>query len=136
MPDTTITHRLTDGAYWKMLQAGVAKARQLGVPVGVGVVDAGGILRGWVLMDGAPPIAAETVLRKARTSAYIGAPTGGLPDDIGTKLALAVPDFTNLAGGFPILKDGAAIGGIAAGGGSHEQDVEIAEAALAAVDLS
>jgi len=44
-------------------------------------------------------------------------------------------DFTNVPGGFPIKVDGEVIGAIAAGGASIEQDVMVAKAALAALQL-
>jgi glc operon protein GlcG len=42
-------------------------------------------------------------------------------------------DFTNVPGGFPVVVDGQVVGGVAAGGAKIEQDVEIAQAALAAL---
>jgi glc operon protein GlcG len=43
-------------------------------------------------------------------------------------------DFTNVPGGFPIEFDGEVIGAVAAGGAKIEQDVEVAKAALAALN--
>ena len=42
-------------------------------------------------------------------------------------------DFTNVPGGFPIIVNGEVIGAVAAGGAKIEQDVMVAEAALAAI---
>ena len=136
MSDTIAAHRLSEVALLRMLRTGVEKARAIDCPVGVSIVDSGGIMRGWVLMDGATPLAREAALKKARTAAFTGRPTGGLPRDLGSDLALAISDFTNLAGGFPILMGEEVLGGVAASGGSHAQDTEVAQAALAAVALT
>lgn len=136
MSDVIATHRLSEGAFLRMLKAGVEKAREISCPMGVGIVDAGGIMRAWVLMDGATPLAVDAARKKARTAAFTGQPTGQLPHELASDLALAISDFTNLAGGFPILLDGEVLGGLAASGGLHEQDIEVANAALAAAQLS
>jgi uncharacterized protein GlcG (DUF336 family) len=44
-------------------------------------------------------------------------------------------DFTNVPGGLPIAVEGQVIGAVAAGGAKIEQDVAIAQAALAALSL-
>jgi uncharacterized protein GlcG (DUF336 family) len=133
MADIVTTHRLSEGAVLKMLKVSIEKARELRTPVGVGIVDAGGHLRAWVLMDGAPPFAFDSVVKKARTAAYIGQPSGQLPADIGMNLAVSIPDFSNLPGGFPIVMNAEILGGIAAGGGPVELDIAIAKAGIAAI---
>lgn len=136
MSDIVATYRLTDDAIEKMIKAATAKAREIASPSGVAVVDAGGILRSWVLMDGATPLAFEAVYKKARTAVFTGVASGGVPLDIAARLSAVMTEFANLPGGFPIMKDGRAIGAIGAGGGTHEADAAIAGAALAAIDLS
>ena len=42
-------------------------------------------------------------------------------------------DFTNVPGGFPITVEGEVIGAVAAGDAKIEQDVMVAQAALAAI---
>ena len=42
-----------------------------------------------------------------------------------------IPGFTIAAGGYPVMDGEALIGGIGIGGGSPDQDMEVAEAALA-----
>jgi uncharacterized protein GlcG (DUF336 family) len=44
-------------------------------------------------------------------------------------------DFTNVRGGFPIVVAGQVIGAVAAGGAKIEEDVVVAQAALAALEL-
>jgi uncharacterized protein GlcG (DUF336 family) len=45
-------------------------------------------------------------------------------------------DFTNVRGGFPIVVGGETIGAVAAGGASQDEDVIVAQAALAALGLA
>src|SRR6478736_524083 len=53
MPDFVPTHRLTEEASLKMIEAGVAKANELGCKVAIAVVDASCRMVGFLLMDGA-----------------------------------------------------------------------------------
>jgi anthraniloyl-CoA monooxygenase len=136
MSSVITTYRLTDTAVSAMLDAATAKARELASPSGIGIVDAGGALRGWLLMDGATQLSYDAVLKKARTAAFTGRPSGGLPAELAVNLALAISEFANLPGGFPIVKDGETIGAIGAGGGTHEADAAVGEAALLALDFA
>jgi uncharacterized protein GlcG (DUF336 family) len=43
------------------------------------------------------------------------------------------PRLVVFGGGFPVSVDGAVIGGIGVGGGRYEQDMKVAESALAAL---
>lgn len=136
MSETVITEQLGERGALKMLKFAVEKARELGTPVGVGIVDAGGHLRSWALMDGAPKLAYEVVLKKARTAAYMGQPTGDIPPEPAAVLSQAATDFVNLPGGLPVIKDGQVLGAIAVGGSDPKTDVIVAEAGIAALDLA
>lgn len=135
MSDVISTHRLSEQAILKMLNAAIEKARALRSPSGIGIFDAGGHLRAWVLMDGATPLAFDAVRKKGKTAAFTGAPSGNVPAEVAGRLALAIEDFANLPGGFPVKVNGETIGAVAAGGGTHEADAAIAEAALGAIAL-
>jgi len=135
MSDTIATFRLSEGAILKMLKTAVEKAREIKSPSGIAVIDAGGTLRAYVLMDGATPLAYEAVLKKAKTAAFTGNPSGTVPPEVADRLALAITDFANLPGGFPIKKGNEVIGAIAAGGGMHDADRTVAQAGLASLDL-
>jgi uncharacterized protein GlcG (DUF336 family) len=121
-----------------MLKSAVAKARELGSPVGVGIVDAGGHLRAWALMDGAPQIALDVVLKKARTAAYIGRPSGelDLPAERAAALSRAAADFVAIPGSLPVIRNGHVLGAIAVGGSDSKTDVVVTEAGISALDLS
>ncbi|MEA2993018.1 MAG: glc operon protein GlcG [Alphaproteobacteria bacterium] len=135
MPDFIPTHRLTHEASMKMLAAGVAKADELGCKVSLAVVDASCRMIAFLMMDGAKHFANITTQRKAITSASQKQPTGYAPEEKALSMVVRMGDFTNVPGGFPIIVDGQVIGAVAAGGAQIEEDVLVAKAALAALDL-
>jgi uncharacterized protein GlcG (DUF336 family) len=134
MPDTAPALKLTIDGAMKLVQAGMAKAREMNVPQCISVVDAGGHLLAFARMDGAFPLSVQTSLRKAQTAASHGVPTGDMADGIAIKLAIATEgQRINLPGGLPVIVDGHVVGGIGVGSGTGEQDKEVAKAALAAL---
>jgi len=135
MADIVSTHRLTHEASLKMLAAGVAKANELNCKVSIAVVDQSCRLIGFLTMDGARHFSIITTQRKAITSASQRMPTGYAPEDNAISMTVRMGDFTNVPGGFPIKVNGEVIGAVAAGGASIEQDVMVAKAALAALQL-
>lgn len=135
MPDFVATHRLTHQASLKMLTAGVARADALGCKVSLAVVDASCRLIAFLTMDGARHFSIITTQRKAITAASQRLPTGYAPEENSLSMAVRMGDFTNVPGGFPIEVNGEVIGAVAAGGAKIEQDVEVAKAALAALNL-
>jgi uncharacterized protein GlcG (DUF336 family) len=135
MPEIVATHRLTHQASLKMLQAGVAKAEELGCKVSLAVVDQSCRLIAFLTMDGARHFSIITTQRKAITSASQRQPTGYAAEADALSMAVRMGDFTNVPGGFPITVAGEVIGAVAAGGAKIEQDVIVAKAALAALGL-
>src|SRR4030088_2828650 len=131
MSDLVPTHRLTHVASLKMLQAGVAKADGLGCKVSLAVVDQSCRLIAFLTMDGARHFSIITTQRKAITAASQRQPTGYAPETDALSMAVRMGDFTNVPGGFPITVAGEVIGAGAAGGAKIEQDVMVAQAALA-----
>src|SRR4029078_5824221 len=136
MSDFIPTHRLTAEASLKMIQAGVAKANELNCKVSLAVVDASCRLVAFLMMDGARHFSIITTQRKAIPSASQKMPTGYAPEENALSMAVRMGDFTNVPGGFPITVNGQVIGAVAAGGAKIEQDVEVAKAALAALDVT
>jgi uncharacterized protein GlcG (DUF336 family) len=136
MADFVSTHRLTHEASLKMLQAGVAKANEIGVRVSLAVVDQSCQLIALLNMDGAKFFAARTTIKKAITAASQRQPTGYAPEKDVLSMQIRMDgDFTNVPGGFPIVVAGQVVGGVAAGGAKIEEDVIVAKAALAALGL-
>src|SRR5215475_14119092 len=136
MPDFVPTHRLTEAASLKMLGAGVSKADALACKVSLAVVDASCRMIAFLMMDGARHFSIITTQRKAITSASQRMPTGYAPEENALSMAVRMGDFTNVPGGFPIEVNGEVIGAVAAGGARIDQDVLVAQAALAALELA
>jgi uncharacterized protein GlcG (DUF336 family) len=133
MADTAPSLKLTIDGAMKLLNAAMAKAREMNVPQCICIVDAGGHLLTMARMDGAFALSIDTALRKAQTAAAYGIPTGDIAAGLDLKLAIATEGKrVNLLGGLPVIIDGHVIGGIGVGSGTGEQDKEIAKAALAA----
>jgi glc operon protein GlcG len=134
MAETAQFLKLTHEGALASLNAGIAKAADMGQPQCISVVDNGGNLLAFVRMDGAFHMSLETSLRKARTAACYGDPSGGLMEGVDIKLALGTDgQRINLPGGLPIIVDGHCIGGVGVGSGTGEQDREVATAAIAAI---
>jgi uncharacterized protein GlcG (DUF336 family) len=133
MADTSPSLKLTFDGAQKLLNAAVAKARDMNVPQCIAVVDTGGHLLALARMDGAFALSVDTALMKAKTAASYGIPTGNIAAGIDIKLAIATQGKRiNLPGGLPVIVDGHVIGGIGVGSGTGEQDREVANAALGA----
>jgi glc operon protein GlcG len=117
-----------------VLQGAIAKAEQMGVPQCVAIVDKGGNLLVFERMDGAKILSQFSAIQKAVTSVSSKAATGTLPTELGFGIALATGSrFAAIAGGLPIEIDGEVVGAIGVGSGSDEEDIEVAEAGIAAL---
>ena len=127
-------HELDAAAAALLLDAAEAHAASIGVPQNIAVVDAGGRLLAFLRMDGAKFHSIETSLAKAVTAASIAAPSGGAPSDAGVLVGIATRGaFTNLRGGLPVLVGDHVAGAIGVGSGAPDEDIAVAEAAIAAL---
>src|SRR5271167_2888497 len=123
-----------------LIAAAVAKAKSLGVPQVVAIVDESGLLKGFCRMDGAPLISIEVAQNKAYT-ALLGMPSQDFFNRIKDDPALLagvphIPRIVTFGGGLPIRIDGAVVGAIGVSGGSVEQDIACAQAGLDAIGSS
>ena len=124
------TRMLTYDGAALALSAAIAKAREIGVPQNVSVVDAGGNLLAFARMDGAKFLAQHSSFSKAQTAASLALPTGGFPAQFGVDLALATAGRSiNLLGGLPIVLDGEVLGAVGVSSGSDDEDMATAQAA-------
>lgn len=133
---TYLQHRpeLTAEGAMVALQAASAKAREIGTPQCIAVVDRGGHLLAFLRMDGAKVLSQYSATQKAATAASSAAPSGELPEPLAAGLAAATQGrFTNLRGGLPILVEGRVIGAIGVGSGTAEQDLIVARAGIDAL---
>ena len=122
----------------KMVDAAVAKAREIGVSENVAILDDGGNLKAFSRMDGAPILSIEMAQNKAYTALF-GVSTQDFFNFIqgDPSLLAGIPTFARVAawgGGFPIKVDGEIVGAIGLSGAPTVQDdVDCAKAALALV---
>jgi len=122
----------------KMVNAAVAKARELGVAENVAILDDGGNLKAFSRMDGASMPTIEIAQNKAYTALF-GVSTQDFFNFIQSEpVALAgIPTLARVAawgGGFPIKVNGEIVGAIGVSGAPAVQnDVDCARAALALV---
>jgi uncharacterized protein GlcG (DUF336 family) len=128
--------RLTTADIQRVLNAAIAKAQEIGVPMGISVVDEGGNLVAFVKMDGAFIHTNHTSFSKAYTAASIRKPSAasGIPPQITAEIASVTSGkFTTLPGGQPLLKSGKVVGGIGVGGGKGDQDEAVAQSGVQAL---
>lgn len=121
----------------KIIEAAEAKAKEMGVPSSIAIVDESGVLKAFSRMDGAALLSIEIAKEKAYTGAGFGMPTHEVFNFISTdqQLLTGLPLVNKLSvvgGGFPIMIGGKLVGGIGISGGHYTQDMAIAEAALSA----
>jgi uncharacterized protein GlcG (DUF336 family) len=121
----------------RILAAGLAKADEIGQPMNVAVVDAGGHLLAFGRQDGAIRASIDISQRKAVTSVLMNAPTAALtalvqPGAELYGLEQTAGGMVAFGGGIPIYRDGELVGAVGVSAGSVEQDVTVAEAAVAA----
>lgn len=125
---------LTHQGAMAMLEAGVAAAEALGQPQCIVIVDASGQLISELRMTSAKFLSRKSAKAKALTAASIGAPSDNIPEAVRPAIGAATDGaVTGLPGGLPIIIDGVLLGGIGVGSGTGRQDIEVAQAALAAI---
>jgi uncharacterized protein GlcG (DUF336 family) len=123
-----------------VIAGAVAKATQLGTPHTITVVDGAGLLVEATRMDGAAIASIDTSLAKARTSVLFGAATADLAGAVRNGGPLASIETATssqlafVAGAVPITDAaGVVIGAIGAGGGTPDQDHDVALAGITAI---
>jgi uncharacterized protein GlcG (DUF336 family) len=123
----------------RIIDAAEKKATEMGIAATIAVVDESGILRAFRRMDGAALVTVSSSQDKAFTAVGFGIPSHAwypmIKDD--PALLHGVPSSIErvviFGGGIPIKIDDQLVGGVGVGGGSHDQDRQIAEAGLAAL---
>jgi uncharacterized protein GlcG (DUF336 family) len=122
----------------RMLSAAEAKATDLGIPYNVAVVDAGGHLLAFLRQDGALIGSIDLAIDKAVTArifdqatadlatlAQSGKPLFGIQESNAGKVVI-------FGGGIPVTSGGSIVGAVGTSAGTVEQDIAVAEAAIAA----
>ncbi len=135
--------RLTLPGARVLIAAAQEKAHALKLKVNIAVVDDGGHLIAFERMDGARPASGYTAITKATSAATFRQNSGPLPSAsagpdplLNLSLQLAANSsggkITSLLGGVPVMVDGQVIGAVGVGGGTGEQDSQIASAGVTA----
>jgi uncharacterized protein GlcG (DUF336 family) len=138
MPDVMRKHSISSELAQKMVDAAVAKARELGVNENVAILDEGGNLKAFCRMDGVSMPTIEIAQKKAYTALF-GVSTQDFFNFIqgDPSLLAGIPTLARVAawgGGFPIKVNGEVVGAIGVSGAPKVQnDVDCARAALALV---
>ncbi len=124
----------------RMIAAAEEKAAAMGHGLVVAVVDESGVLKAFSRMDGAPLLSVQVAQDKAYTAAGFGMSTDAWHDFIKDDPPLAAGAPTGIdrlvvfGGGYPITVDGRVVGGVGVSGGHYSQDMEVARAALTALE--
>ncbi|HEX7369412.1 MAG TPA: heme-binding protein [Rhodanobacteraceae bacterium] len=123
----------------RMIVAGEAKARDIGQPMNIALVDNGGNLIAFAHMDGAWKGSVDIAINKAFTSVMFELPT----EDLAKKAQPDKPFYgiqvSNhgrvmvFAGGIPLKQGGKCVGAVGVSGGDNKQDQTVAEAAVSAL---
>jgi len=138
MADVLKKYSISSELAQKMVNAAVAKARELGVSENVAILDDGGNLKAFSRMDEAPIPTIEIAQNKAYTALF-GVSTQDFFNFIrgDPSLLAGIPTLDRVAawgGGFPIKVNGEVVGAIGISGAPAVQnDVDCARAALALV---
>lgn len=123
----------------RVIAAAEEKAADIGQPMNIAVVDAGGNLVAHVRMDGAWMGSVDISIKKAWTSRAFDIETQTLG-----KLAQPGEDFYGIhasnggkvmifAGGVPLKQGGQVVGAVGVSGGAGKQDQAVAEAGAKAL---
>ncbi len=124
----------------KIIAAAEKKAEEIGQPMNIAVVDAGGNLVAHVRMDNAWIGSVNISINKAWTSRAFDISTKALGENSQPNDQFYGINASNggkvmiFAGGIPLKQNGAVIGAIGVSGGSGEQDHSVAEAGAAGYD--
>lgn len=138
MPDSFAKQSITSDLARRVVAAAEAKAQEMGHPFVIAVVDESGVLKSFSRMDGAALLSVQVAQDKAYTAIGFGLPTDGWYDFIKDDPPLAagavagVDRLVIFGGGYPIKNGDQIIGGIGVSGGHYTQDMEVAQAGLAA----
>ncbi|RZF24043.1 heme-binding protein [Paraburkholderia sp. UYCP14C] len=122
-----------------VISAGEARAAELGVPINIAVLDAGAHLKAFSRMDSAVLGSIDLAARKARTAVLFQTTSEAVweyckPGSPAHALELSNGGLAPFPGGISLFDpNGTVIGAVGVSGGAVPQDLEIAQAAAAAI---
>ena len=129
-------HRLDLSDARILIEGAAAKAREIGVPMCIAVVDESGTLIAFERMDGGKVTSVTIAQDKAFTAAAARKATNdynaanvpgnlafGIHTEVGGRLS-------TVGGGLPVMVDGEVVGGIGLSSGTPQQDMDCAQAGI------
>jgi glc operon protein GlcG len=124
-----------------VLVAAQARAVEIKVPMDIAVVDDGAHLLAFARMDGAKLSSVEIAIHKAQGAAIRRLPTAPARtgEEVNVVLSMGLALATQgrqipVRGGIPLLVDGVCVGAIGVSNGSEDQDVDVAQAGVRALE--
>ena len=120
----------------RVIAAAENKAEEIGQPMDIAVVDAGGNLKTHVRMDGALIGSIDISINKAFTAIALQTQTKDLAPQTQPGQPLFGLNTTNngriviFAGGIPLVRNGEILGAIGVSSGTVDEDHEVAEAGV------
>ncbi|MBU2953506.1 GlcG/HbpS family heme-binding protein [Marinobacter sp. F3R08] len=119
-----------------LIEGAAAKAREIGVPMCIAIVDESGNLVAFERMDGGKITSVTIAQDKAFTAAAAKKAThdynkvntpGSLAFGIHTEVGGRI---SSVGGGLPVIVDGDVVGGIGLSSGTPQQDMDCAQAGI------
>lgn len=120
----------------RLIEGAREKSREIGVPMCIAITDESGNLIAFERMDGGKVTSTTIAIDKAYTAAAAkkatheygaasqpGSPAYGINSAIAGRLMV-------VAGGLPVIVDGAVVGGIGVSSGTPPQDQQVAQAGI------
>jgi len=130
---------LTTKDIMTMLEAASSKAKELGMPSCIAIMDVGANLVGFLRPEGGRIGNGTLAINKAWTAIAMKRPTSMLasiiqPGEFGYGINVSEPRICPVGGALPIIKDDENyMGAIGVSGGPVEMDIEMCKAALKAL---
>lgn len=119
-----------------LIEGAAAKAREIGVPMCIAVVDESGTLIAFERMDGGKVTSVTIAQDKAFTAAAARKAThdynaANVPGNLAFGIHTEVGGrLSTVGGGLPVMVDGEVVGGIGLSSGTPQQDMDCAQAGI------
>jgi uncharacterized protein GlcG (DUF336 family) len=129
-------HRLDLSDARILIEGAAAKAREIGVPMCIAVVDESGTLIAFERMDGGKVTSVTIAQDKAFTAAAARKAThdynaANVPGNLAFGIHTEVGGrLSTVGGGLPVMVDGEVVGGIGLSSGTPQQDMDCAQAGI------
>jgi uncharacterized protein GlcG (DUF336 family) len=129
-------HRLDLSDARILIEGAAAKAREIGVPMCIAVVDESGTLIAFERMDGGKVTSVTIAQDKAFTAAAARKAThdynaANVPGNLAFGIHTEVGGrLSTVGGGLPVMVDGEVVGGIGLSSGTPQQDMDWAQAGI------